>query len=548
MEPTPERYRSAWLPALAGLAYTLALGAFAYSSYRANEGHIVYALDDAYIHMAIAKNFVTSGTFGITPYEFSSASSSPLWTFLLTGGYLIWNVSEWLPLVLNSLFGLASILVIWWFGVRTGASTPRLAVLLVATALLTPLVPLAFAGMEHSLHLFVVVVLVYFLWQELSRAGRIELRVACGLSLSTAAAVAVRYESLFLVAAALVALAVKRRWTAVLLCTLSALMPIASFGAFLAANGQDFLPNALLLKGNAPDLGSVRGIIKLLGYDAVQRLVLCPHLYALMICLVLLYAWRQRNGLNLGAEEMLIGVVVAATALHLQFARTDWFYRYEAYLVALALIVSFAAAGPMLDLLRSSRLAGLPRSAIVPLGGVLVLLLLPLATRGLQAHRETVQATQNIYQQQYQMGRFLRGFYDGEPVAANDVGAINYLTRIRCLDLQGLGSKDVLAHKRNGTYSTDVIRELAEVREVRIAIVYTEWFTGEYALPPEWAPVGTWTIPRNVVCARSTVTFLATQQSEVAPLQERLRLFAPRLPEGVVWRELSEAGRDAPEA
>jgi hypothetical protein len=49
-----------------------------------NQGHVVYALDDAYIHMAIAKNFAQHGVWGITQYGFTSSSSSLLYTLLLS--------------------------------------------------------------------------------------------------------------------------------------------------------------------------------------------------------------------------------------------------------------------------------------------------------------------------------------------------------------------------------------------------------------------------------------------------------------------------------
>jgi hypothetical protein len=42
-----------------------------------NGGSFTYALDDAYIHLAMAKNFPL-GVWGTTRYEFSSSSSSLL--------------------------------------------------------------------------------------------------------------------------------------------------------------------------------------------------------------------------------------------------------------------------------------------------------------------------------------------------------------------------------------------------------------------------------------------------------------------------------------
>ena len=52
-------------------------------------GHLVYALDDPYIQMAMAKNFALHGVWGITRFGFTSASSSPLWTLLIAVSYVV---------------------------------------------------------------------------------------------------------------------------------------------------------------------------------------------------------------------------------------------------------------------------------------------------------------------------------------------------------------------------------------------------------------------------------------------------------------------------
>jgi len=545
---TPFRHK-AWPFLAAWLVYSTCVVGFVSASYRANDDHLVYALDDPYIHMAIAKHLVKFSTFGVTPYEFSFSSSSPLWTCLLAGVYFVFGVSNWPPLFLNYVFGTASLLLISRFGFRAGLRGSVVALLLLADLLLTPMIPLTFTGMEHMLHVFAALLFMYFLWALLSTSGPSQNSHIIALCLAAMLAVATRYESLFLVAAAVFALALKRRWTAIPLCAVCGVIPVLLFGAFSVAHGQHFLPNALLLKGNMPALNTAKGIIKLLGYDGLQNLVACPHLYALVLCMGSLYVWRQGRHGDAGAGDMLLLAVLAATALHLEFAKTGWFYRYEGYLVTLAVTALFVTAHPVFETgwVRNSR--SVPAGVLLSVCVLIALVLFPMVKRSATAHRETIPATRNIYQQQYQMGLFLQEFYDAAPVAANDIGAINYLANIRCLDLTGLGSEDVIRERRNGRYATDVIRGLSRDRGVRIAVVYMQLFGGETGLPPlpaEWTPVGTWRIDRNVVCAGDTVTFLATQRSEVPVLSANLRSFSCQLPNGVVWKDLVEG--DATEA
>src|SRR5205814_6441152 len=94
--------RERW-PLLAALALLWAALLLLYAAIlRGTHGGFVYVLDDPYIHMAMAKHFATVGVWGITPYAFSSSSSSLLWTLLLAGVYRLGGVFELAPLVMTA--------------------------------------------------------------------------------------------------------------------------------------------------------------------------------------------------------------------------------------------------------------------------------------------------------------------------------------------------------------------------------------------------------------------------------------------------------------
>ncbi len=80
MKKPDTAHQAAWLAACLTALYTLCL--LAISLWR-NDGTFVYALDDPYIHLDLAKQIATTGVYGVNPGEISSPSSSILWPFLL---------------------------------------------------------------------------------------------------------------------------------------------------------------------------------------------------------------------------------------------------------------------------------------------------------------------------------------------------------------------------------------------------------------------------------------------------------------------------------
>jgi hypothetical protein len=212
---------------------------------------------------------------------------------------------------------------------------------------------------------------------------------------------------------------------------------------------------------------------------------------------------------------------VAGSLAHLQFASTGWLYRYEAYLMVLGILVLGWTAGELLT--RSRRWMAL----------VLVVALAPATYRAGCAVGLVPQACKNLYEQQYQMGRFLHRYYQGATVAANDIGAINYLADIHCSDLMGLAHLEFARARHAQTYNTATIDELTRRDHVTIAIVFDSWFTRYGGLPASWLPVGKWEIPNCIWSEGAVVTFYATDAIEAGKLQAHLHEFAAELPKDV---------------
>ena len=123
----------------------------------------------------------------------------------------------------------------------------------------------------------------------------------------------------------------------------------------------------------------------------------------------------------------------------MQFASTGWFYRYEAYVMFFGI---YAVAAGLADHLPSREGGGAGETGLFRAAAVLLLVILvssPLRVRAAKSLKDTPKASHNIFEQQYQMALFLRQFYQGQVVAANDIGAIDYLADFRLVDLAGLG-------------------------------------------------------------------------------------------------------------
>jgi hypothetical protein len=505
-------------------------------SIRQNQGHFVYALDDPYIHMAIAKNFVCHGVWGVNKGDFTSSSSSPLWTLLLSLIYFLFGINEVSPFILNFIFGTLLVLLVY-FLLRKYAIRPLFTfATLLAITFFTPLPSLMFCGQEHIMHAFITILFVYLSAKILSDEEPTSKKYTLLLILAPLVTTA-RYEGLFLILVVSVLFILRRKLLHSLYLGGIGVLPIVIYGVISISKGWYFLPNPVLLKGNVPDissLSSLSGIINffwLLCLRAYNQMLFHSHMRFLILAALIVFIFQYSKQKRMWKDgEIMIIIFIATALLHMQFARIGWFFRYEAYLVALGVFVLSIGMRKYLPekfplMIRRSLMLKYVATALF-----ILIVLPPLVKRGRNSLKWTPQATTNIYEQQYQMGSFLKEFYRGKSITANDIGAINYLADIECIDLCGLANLELAKLRREGRHGAQQIWSLAKQRNVKIAIVYDHAFQ----IPLQWDKVGKWKISNNIVCDGNTVSFYAVDSSETDNLIKNLKTFSSRLPKSVM--------------
>lgn len=517
-------------------------------------GHLIYPIDDAYIHMAIAKHTALSQVWGVTRYEFTSSTSSPLWTALIAALYALFGVHDLTPLIVNVLLGTLTIGVAYAVLARYIASTRLLVIVLLVAIFAMPLPTLTLLGMEHVLHGLLSLIFLYLAAQTLADGTIITLSggwwIARGagpppssrpplfLVFLAPLLTMTRYEGLFLVFVACVLLLLQRRIAFALILGGAALAPVILYGLWSVANGWFFLPNSILIKGSVPGLSGT-GVGEIVS-DTLRNL-LAWHVAVILLGAFYLVARTYCRGAPRQApawyaQLLLIGAIL----LHGTFASFGGFFRYEAYLVLLGMIMTIpvvlAASAPIGagDRPRGRQMVSAnPALSARYLGIVLLLISMPFLYRSIRSIVLTPIASQNIYEQQYQMGQFLRDFYAGETVLVNDIGAVGYLADVRIVDIWGLGSIETARLLLADALSSAAIDALARERGGLVAISYRGLLDYYGGVPARWTSLGVWQIEQNIICASARVSLYALSAEAQGDLLRSLRQFAPRLPPGV---------------
>jgi hypothetical protein len=519
------------------------------------EGRLVYVIDDPAIHLSVARNLAEHGTWGVVPGHFESASSSPVWTVLLAGWLrLVPGPDSAAPLALNVLASLGVIAVFGWaqHALRPALRRPLdvvATVVLVTVVLFLP--GLTFTGMEHTLHILLLVATVALFHR---RAGGRPVPGPGWLPYALlAAATLTRFETGFVAVGIALAMLVTepgpRLWPPTLARWRRPLavvaVPAVAFAGFAVVNrlmGQGLLPNSVLAKGPKTSAGPALLETAFNRFGSDQLVALLTG-----VAVVAVVAFGRRNP----AWSFPAVVVAVAVPLHMLFAQVGWYERYQAYLVALGvylvlcLLAELPVTGP----------AAVPRWAAPVLACLLVLF----AGNKPAGVVRAGDAMTDTYEQRYQAALFLQRYYDGEPVATGELGYISLFHRGPITDVFGLGDHEVLQEwqRVDDRPGPDFWEALVEQRGADVVVVYP--LTLYRNVPDSWISVGTIGVDRFVTTAPGpSLTVYATRPEAVDRLHDNLEDFRDDLPSGsrITLNPLAEmkasslieeaAGSDAP--
>lgn len=492
----------------------LFVAAFEWLAMKRTGGHFSYPLDDAFIHMSVSKNLALHGVWGPSPHEWVSTSSSPLFTSLLAFGFLLFGVSIYTPFVISLIGG---ILVVFFLNKELNQhstlSPVQKILCILITIMIATLPGLSLLGMEHTLQIAVTLAFVHAAATYLP-GDNASSRPLWKLAVLGALMIATRYENAFIVITVCGILFLNKKYIKAILLGFICILPIILFGALFYSKGGFPIPNSVLLKGNN------RYGTFLAGYDSISSL--SGSLGGLLIITCILAFNKLRNAIY-DRDFYLLTIFIVTTLLHSLFGKFGWFFRYEAYLIVMGVFLLLRILFQEFEWKKWKQ----PANLII--GLFFLIFCCNLGFRMLNSWYRTPGAIHNIYDQQYQMGQFVKQYYNDQTVAVNDVGAVSFFSDSKVLDLIGLASNEVTKADLGKYKTTKFLQEHVAKHNAAIVIIFDSWF--DPTISESWIKVAQWKLPYNVISGSDVVSFYAVNQQQAVILKNNLLQFErERLP------------------
>ena len=522
MEATPSgRSRLAPFPAAAALA----LAGLYFLAERLTLGEIGFPLDDSYIHLQFARQLAAGDGLSFNPGELVTGSSSPLWTALLSLGFLLPGLS----LIWPKLLGVAALLATV-FGTRQllaqlGAQPfyQYAGALLVATS--PWLTWSALSGME------VLLFAALILWTCVLAVADEERRPeAPGLGpylLASLAALA-RPEGMLLLGllflcrlcrlqrgengALKLAFGASAGLAKAALLVAVVVLPLFAFN--LAIGGSPW-PSSMTAK-TVPD----DSLLPNLDYLSTALIVLWDGGGPMLFLAVAGFAALLQRAARGRTSSLLPGLFLAGLPLAYSFMASGDaqppvgnFGRYLFPLLPLQVVLAQLGIELAMERGRAGALPGRFRLALPALALVL-LLLMQGWTKPLFGIRRYALNVKNVHGSDVAAARFLAKILPAEAViATQDIGAIKLLLPNKVIDLAGLVTPEVvpILHEESPVYWEQRLYDYLAAEKPDLVVVFTDSFPGMTSgRVGNLAPLASFTLDTNITMAGDELMILRT--------------------------------------
>ena len=373
---------------------------------------LIYSLDDPYIILKLA-NVILGGGYGINASEYSSPSSSILYPFVVAATQRL-GLGSAGPLVLNLIAAGGSVYLGSLFVERhvlDGAVTPRSAwfayPLGIVLIFVISAVALPMTGLEHSWHVFLIVVMLFEFVRMLSTGG--------GASPALIAAIVLtplfRFEGVVSSFVAIFALVYLGRWRAAVVALILIVLALAAYAAAMLHLGLPVLPSSVTTKSkiaaNVRELSGWSATVKSVIANLTESLRVRQGKIELLLVLFVASAWA----LTPAEPERRDAAIVAGLASIVLIAQVvggkyEGFPRYEVYAVTLGFLALLYTLRYRIQDWVSRDGWNIQLLALL-VGSVF------LAYAYVKAAVYTPIASDGHYDQQYQMHRFCDRFLQG---------------------------------------------------------------------------------------------------------------------------------------
>lgn len=481
-------------------------------------GHYVYPLDDAYIHLAMAKNFALHDLWGVTRYKFSSTSSSPLFTGLLSFLIKIFGNNDQIPLYVNLIFGAGTVYILNRYFNRAFKKAGSVTLPVLFTLFLSVLHLQVLSGMEHVLHVFLFALNILCL----TRTDRWSV---FGFYFSLSLMGVVRFESMFYFAVLAFVFMMLKKWEKAVFIILAGFIPIAVFCYINYQHDGYLFPNSVVVKGtkltfDSHFLHQLKQI--LLGNFLLNASFYKVGFFPLLICLALICRdFKNTKFHNAVQDNLLLIVISLVTICHSMFADLKGLFRYEAYL-----LIGFSMAiVPQVKGFVENFKGYITKEKLI--SGLITVNMALLFYKFFIAHLMLSEGGKNIYEQQIQSAKFLHAYYNESKVVANDIGAITYFTNIHLLDTAGLASEETIPFNENkrkpdAAFEYFLTRYTAD-RNYEIAVIYDAWLQPH--IPENWKKAAVLKIKNPVTVSKDEVSIYSINNTAGRELKENIRKF-----------------------